>query len=255
MTHHYVDRISSLASTIAVATVPCRRVCITPLDASRADRHPAGFAVSTLWLQGFIDHFWCNYVRYDGLINYRAEEVAQQARMLTILALYRSYTGGTDDALLLAHFGRAKAMADWLVARRTASLQYESDDPRHGILGGQDEGDNFKTQYKHNQPVSHFYSANAEVYRAFAELGPVWVAVGASANRSDVTAHGEVLLKLPPLLYRDLHISLNKTANMTQVCACPVLHRFMLRWLLPWRTLRHRLCTTVRRSATQANAG
>ena len=44
------------------------------------------------YARGFIDHFWNNYVRYDGLINYRAEEVAQQARMLTIFALYHSYT-------------------------------------------------------------------------------------------------------------------------------------------------------------------
>ena len=52
---------------------------------------------------GLIDHQWDNYVRYDGMINYRAEEVAQQARMLTILALYHSYSG-SDDALLLRQY-------------------------------------------------------------------------------------------------------------------------------------------------------
>ena len=40
--------------------------------------------------------------------------LAQQARMLTILALYHSYTGGQDIALLLTHFDKAKAMATWL---------------------------------------------------------------------------------------------------------------------------------------------
>ena len=35
--------------------------------------------------------------------------------MLTILALYHGYSGG-DDALLLRHFAKAKALAEWLAA-------------------------------------------------------------------------------------------------------------------------------------------
>ena len=49
------------------------------------------------YAKGLIDQQWSNYVRDDGLVNYRAEELAQQMRMLTILALYYSYSGG--DAL------------------------------------------------------------------------------------------------------------------------------------------------------------
>ena len=57
-----------------------------------------------------------NYIRYDGEIVYRAEEVSQQARMLTILALYYSYSGraAEDDAFMLTHFDKAKALADFL---------------------------------------------------------------------------------------------------------------------------------------------
>merc|ERR1740117_87139 len=64
-----------------------------------------------VYAKGLISHHWRNYVRYDGMINYRAEEVAQQARMLTILALYHSYSGG-DDTLMIECFPKAKAMAD-----------------------------------------------------------------------------------------------------------------------------------------------
>jgi hypothetical protein len=32
------------------------------------------------YARGLVDHQWANYVRADGLIKYRAEEVAQQAR-------------------------------------------------------------------------------------------------------------------------------------------------------------------------------
>ena len=165
--------------------------------------------------RGLIDNEFSNYVRYDGLINYRAEEVAQQARMLTILALYHSYTGGADDALLLKHFAKAKVIAEWLMARRTTSLVYPVDDPRHGIIPGIDEGDTYHFQMLHQTPETHWYADNAETYRAFAELGEVWVRIGASAGRGDVAAHGEEMLKLAPVLYRDLHASINKTANRT----------------------------------------
>ena len=57
------------------------------------------------WARGLIDNQFRYYVRDDGMINYRGEELAQSARMLTILALYYSYSGG-DSAFLLTHFAR-----------------------------------------------------------------------------------------------------------------------------------------------------
>lgn len=72
----------------------------------------------------------------SGLINYRAEEIAQQARMLTILALYYSYSdnGADDVAFMLEQFDKAKAIADLLIARRQTSLQYGKSDPRYGMI-------------------------------------------------------------------------------------------------------------------------
>ncbi len=70
-----------------------------------------------------------------GMINYRAEEVAQQARMLTILALYYSYSNA-NATLLLNHFAKAKAVSEWLLARRNASLHFGEGDPRRGIPPG-----------------------------------------------------------------------------------------------------------------------
>ena len=60
--------------------------------------------------------------------------------MLTILALYHSYSGG-DDAFALTHFSKAKALSSWLIARRSLSLHYPKTDPRHGMIGGNEEGD------------------------------------------------------------------------------------------------------------------
>jgi hypothetical protein len=168
------------------------------------------------YASGLIDHQWMNYVRDDGMINYRAEEVAQQARMLTILALFHSYSGGrTGDALLLKHFQKARTMAEWLMARRLESLHWPADDPRYGIPPGTDEGDDFKVQYLHQTPQSHWYASIAEMYRAFAELGEVWETLGKSAARTDISAHGTELRELAPTLYHDLHASMNKTVNTT----------------------------------------
>ena len=54
--------------------------------------------------------------------------------MLTILALYYSYS--RDAALLLAHYPKAKALADWLIARRATSLAFPADDPTPAVLTG-----------------------------------------------------------------------------------------------------------------------
>ena len=47
-------------------------------------------------------------------------------RMLTIFALYVSYTGDAD--LMLTHFGKARALAQWLLYRCEASLAFPKDD-------------------------------------------------------------------------------------------------------------------------------
>ena len=43
----------------------------------------------------------------------------------------------------------------------------------------------------------------------------MWAEIGANAARDDVERHGRELLALAPLLFRDLHASLNRTVNTT----------------------------------------
>ena len=69
--------------------------------------------------------------------------------------------------------------------------------------------------YYHQKPSLHFFASTAEFYRACAEIGAVWQDIGKSVGRADVSAHGAELLKLAPLLYHDLHVSLNRTVNTT----------------------------------------
>jgi hypothetical protein len=100
------------------------------------------------YAKGVLDNWFKYYVRPNGMITYRAEELAQSGRMLTLLDLYHSYTG--DDTLILAIFGKARAMAEWLLYRRQAALTHHPDvtDARHGIIEGGDEGDTFVGYYE-----------------------------------------------------------------------------------------------------------
>ena len=172
------------------------------------------------YAKGFIDNEFSNYVRDDGLVDYRANEVSQQARFLTILATYSYYARGEEteedtNTFLIKHFPRAKALADWLLARRRISQKLPASDPRRGLIFGLDEGDNFVHFYYHQSQPVHFFSHLAEAYRAFAEIGPVWAELGEKTSRPDITAHGNLLLKEAPGMIRDLHISMNKTVNLT----------------------------------------
>ena len=159
--------------------------------------------------KGVIDNYFAFYVRDDGMLFHHGMEVPASSRCLTVLATYYSYSG--DQDLLLKHFGKAKALATWLSYRRSLSLNYSQADPRYGIPSGDAESENYKNVMDHTKEPLHFLSSAAEMYRAFAEMGAIWQAVGKAAGRDDISAHGAGLLKLVPMLYTDLHASLNKT--------------------------------------------
>jgi len=163
------------------------------------------------YAKGVVDNYFNHYVRYDGMINHQGMELPASARVLGSLALYRSYSG--DDSFVLGHFNKAKALATWLMYRRSLSLSYSPHDPRYGIPLGDAEADNFAAVRDHSREPLHFLSSAAEMYRAFTEAGAVWLDIGKSAGRSDVVDHGVELLRVAPLLYQDLHTSLNHTGH------------------------------------------
>ena len=181
------------------------------------------------YARGVIDNQFSFYVRTDGMIWHRGHEIPATARMLTILAAYHSYSSSGDDTLLVKHFSKAKAVATLLLNRRAASTKHGKTDPRYGIPYGGDEardgGGGMPPQCVGNTPCAitsvmahagapvHWYASAAELYRACTELGEVWVTVGKSADRPDIAAHGKELLQMAPLLYTDLHTSLNRTLN------------------------------------------
>ena len=166
-------------------------------------------------------------MRHDGLVNYRATEVPTCSRFLTLLALYHSYSA--DAELLLKHFEKARALANWLLYRRKIALAFDTDDPRFGIPLGDDEADSYAhkggfsgrtnpgapASWLGMEPRLHHLSSAAEMYRGFWEMGQTWLQVGGAAARDDVVQHAQQLLAAAPLLLRDLHASLNRTLSVT----------------------------------------
>ena len=70
--------------------------------------------------------------------------MAQQGRMLTMIAMYYSYT--QDAQLLLGHLDRVEGIAQLLLKRREqAQALYNRSDPRYGMPTGNDEADLFWT--------------------------------------------------------------------------------------------------------------
>jgi hypothetical protein len=175
------------------------------------------------YAKGVIDNQYRFYIRDDGMVWHREVAIPATARMLTILALYHSYSDG-DDYFLLRNFAKAKSLAELLIARRDASLQYSKNDPRYGIPHGGDDALHsdvpLNQRMNHDIQPKHWYASAAELYRAFTEMGKVWSAIGKDTQRKDVAAHGEKLLQLSPEIYKELHMSLNKTVTATSSVHC-----------------------------------
>jgi hypothetical protein len=173
------------------------------------------------YARGVIDNQLRYYVRDNGMVTYRAEDLAQSGRMLTIFALYFDYT--QDAAFLLRHFGRVRALARWLLYRYEMSLQWPQGDPRRGIVPGGDEGDGFVGIYETygDTPLPHKYSCTANVWRGFDDVGRMWRRIGAAAGRADVSAHADELLQAAPALLAALQASLNATIFDTGIPRAP----------------------------------
>ena len=172
------------------------------------------------YARGVIDNHLRFYVRNNGMVSYRAEELAQFGRMLTIFALYTSMSG--DDALLLGHFGKARALAELLLYRYSQSLAYPPGDARFGIPGGGDEGDGFVAHIDlFGDDFEHKYSAAGNAIRGFSEIGAMWLRIGAATGRADVVAHGQALLAVVPAMRAQMQTSLGMTTKATGDPRCP----------------------------------
>jgi hypothetical protein len=175
------------------------------------------------YAKGVIDNHIRYYLRSNGMTSYRAEELAQFGRMLTIFALYESMTG--DGSFLLSHWKKIKALGELCVYRYKQSLTYNQTDSRYGIVPGLDEGDGFIAIFAGHpgsdggfaHQLRHMYSSAGGIYRGLADVGEMWVKVGAANDRDDVVEHGRELLSVAPALRAAIQASMKRTAFATKV--------------------------------------
>ena len=175
------------------------------------------------YAKGIVDNHFRFYVREDGMAWHRRESLPASARALTILSLFHWYSAD-DGSFALQFFDKARAIAELLIARHASSLRYGANDARYGIPSGEDDAlhsDVSLTSLMLNEAEpGHWYASAAESYRAFREMGAVWTSVGKRMQRADVVSHGVLLLQLAPQLYKQLHVSLNRTATAVGADIC-----------------------------------
>ena len=115
----------------------------------------------------------------------------------------------------MKHYPKAKGIADWLIARRGMSLAYAKTDGRFGMLPGSDEADNYAALYYHQGTQLHFFSATAEAYRAFAEIGLRLLNHDISTFRHfDICPHPHFLLEVVSVPRCVLPYTPRKTLHM-----------------------------------------
>ena len=85
------------------------------------------------YAKGVIDNWLRYYIRDNGMTSYRSEELAQAGRMLTIFNLYYHISDGDPDNLILTHWGKIKALVDWLLWRWHASIRDYSTGECEGV--------------------------------------------------------------------------------------------------------------------------
>ena len=83
------------------------------------------------YARGILANWLSNYLRRNGSIFYRGLEMHQQGRLLTLLALYHSYTG--DAGLLLEHSEKVEGVIAMLRERRARALRLPKTDPAWGM--------------------------------------------------------------------------------------------------------------------------
>jgi hypothetical protein len=178
--------------------------------------------------RGILDNYLSFYVRRGGAIFYRGLEMHQQGRMLTLLALYHSYTG--DAELLLNHSTKISGVIGMLRERRNRALALPTSDYAWGMPTGNDEADSgistfecmttvgsgAEIDYPNGTCVTElpFVSIAAEMYRGFLELGRVYSAIGASPSQPQpaLAAEGARLLSEAAALHSDLVAAMRRSS-------------------------------------------
>jgi hypothetical protein len=164
-----------------------------------------------------LDNYLTYFVRDErGSILYRGLEMAQQGRILTVIAQYYRYTG--DAALLLKHLKKIDGVAGLLRQRRQLALtRYPSaKDSRHGIPTGIDEADLWWAAT--GSPLGSgaelpFVSIGTEMWRGFRDCGE------ALADIASTMSTGYLAPRTNEAMTNERHSAGTSTSGFTPLAA------------------------------------
>lgn len=161
--------------------------------------------------KGYLGDYFTHFVRSDGSLDYRGPEISQYARMLTNLAQYYEYTG--DAEFLLKHDQKIRAIVRILMTRREAAKTLPSDDPAYGMIKGRHEADiSFVTPTLATMDYEQPYFCNStEAWRAFNDLGRVWLGVGQKRRDPELVARGQALIDEAHSLQEDVYRAIERS--------------------------------------------
>eukprot|EP00039_Didymoeca_costata_P002904 m.63678 g.63678 ORF g.63678 m.63678 type:complete len:1036 (+) comp11594_c0_seq2:140-3247(+) len=158
--------------------------------------------------RGVMDNYYTYMVKRGAIVMYRGPEMAQYARMLTLAAQYYRYT--KDGALLVKHADKMIDILNMLLDRRRSAQKLPKSDPSYGMIRGEDESDELFDWNRTNTELPHF-SFSLEAWRAFRDLGSVWIELGDLYNRTDLTDAGTVMVKEAPLIQADVATAMKRS--------------------------------------------
>lgn len=151
---------------------------------------------------------WLEYfVRHKGSVLYRGPEMAQTARMLTVIAQYFTYTG--DDSPLLKHFPKIAGISALLRERvADATRRWSPGDSRHGIPTGNDEADLVWNTLQREKTELPYISIAAETWRGLRDCGTVLTRIARTSGRADLANEAKLMLAVAGPLRTNIEESL-----------------------------------------------
>ncbi len=156
----------------------------------------------------YIDNYFGQFVRDDGVILYRGPETGQFGRMLTVVAQYAN--AGGDAGLLLRRRERIDAVVKVLLGMRAKAQTLDKGDAAYGMISGWSEADAVlePDPQRYMQP---YFSNSTEAARGFRDLGRVWSRLGKAGGDTGLAAWGQTLEGEAAALEADIQTAISRS--------------------------------------------
>jgi hypothetical protein len=164
------------------------------------------------------------YSRRSGGVQYRGLEMAQSARMLTVIAAYYEHTH--DSTPFQRYEQKIRAIVGLLLKRRAIGLALLPSAEAYGMLTGNDEADLYGETIANPNTELPFMSITAEAWRGFRDLGRAYSAWGRREQDAAAVAFGQALSGNATLIWADFRRAMARSTVVSPT-GDPVCHPYV----------------------------